>query len=44
VAEKVVSHIVNFPTHSRIPLNILKKELDKNWMWLKKHIVRDLNF
>lgn len=44
VAEKVVSHIVNFPTHSRIPINILKKELDKNWIWLKKHIVRDLNF
>ena len=41
IAEQVAHQIVNFPTHSRIPLNILKKELDKNWVWLENHIVRD---
>jgi len=43
VAEKVAKHIVNFPTHSQIPINILEKELDKNWNWLQKHIVNDFN-
>ena len=43
VAEKVTKHIVNFPTHSQIPINILEKELDKNWNWLKKHILYDFN-
>lgn len=43
VAEKVADHIVNFPTHSQIPINILEKELDKNWNWLQKHIVNDFN-
>lgn len=43
VAEKVANHIVNFPTHSQIPINILEKELDKNWNWLQKHIVNDFN-
>jgi perosamine synthetase len=43
VAEKVAKHIVNFPTHSQISINILKKELDKNWNWLQKHIVNDFN-
>jgi len=41
VAEQVSRQIVNFPTHPRIPLKILKKELDKNWIWLENHIVRD---
>ena len=43
VAEKVAKHIVNFPTHSQISINILEKELDKNWNWLQKHIVNDFN-
>jgi len=41
VAEKVARHIVNFPTHSRIPIRMLKKELDENWVWLENHIERD---
>jgi len=31
VAEYVVQHIVNFPTHLRIPLEMIQKELDRNW-------------
>lgn len=41
VAEKVAKHIVNFPTHPGIPISILKKELNKNWDWLKKNIILD---
>jgi dTDP-4-amino-4,6-dideoxygalactose transaminase len=31
VAEYVVQHIVNLPTHLRIPLEVIQKEVDRNW-------------
>ncbi len=36
VAEHVAQHIVNFPTHNRIPLNIIKREIEKNLDWIKR--------
>lgn len=41
VAEYVTRHIVNFPTHQRIPMGILAKEVEKNWEWLESQIVRE---
>jgi dTDP-4-amino-4,6-dideoxygalactose transaminase len=41
VAEYVTRHIVNFPTHARIPIEILTKEVDENWQWLESQITRE---
>lgn len=41
IAEYVTQHIVNFPTHSRIPIKLLAKELNNNWSWLERQIVRE---
>lgn len=38
VAESVTNHIVNIPTHLRIPLEIIQEEFDRNWNWLKQEI------
>lgn len=38
VAEYVAQHIVNFPTHMRIPLEIIQSEVERNWSWLKDEI------
>ena len=38
-AEKAAKHIVNFPTHERIKLPILKKELIKNLSWIKNQML-----
>lgn len=41
VAEYVTRHIVNFPTHSRIPMKMLAREVNRNWRWLESQIVRE---
>jgi len=38
-AEFVSRHIVNLPTHSKIPLQKIKKEVNRNWSWLKSEII-----
>jgi perosamine synthetase len=40
VAEYVAEHIVNFPTHPRISVEILRREVELNWGWLEKQLVR----
>ena len=40
VAEYAARHIVNFPTHLRIPLEMIAKEVVRNWEWLEHEIVR----
>jgi len=42
VAEHVSKHIVNLPTHLKIPQNIIDEIINKNWYWLKNNI--DYNF
>jgi perosamine synthetase len=39
VAEQVCRHIVNFPTHARIPLRILQEEFMKHARWVAGQIV-----
>lgn len=39
VAEYVAQHIVNFPTHMRIPLDIVQQELEANWENIKSEVV-----
>jgi len=39
IAEYVVNHIVNFPTHPRVSLQILSNEVDKNLEWLSDQVV-----
>ena len=47
IAEYVADHIVNFPTHSRISIKILKKEVEKNLKWVGDQMVhfdiKDIN-
>ena len=38
-AEYAASHIINFPTHSRIDINHLKKQIEKNLKLIKKNRV-----
>ncbi|NOY72909.1 MAG: hypothetical protein GXP14_11130 [Gammaproteobacteria bacterium] len=38
-AEWVVKHIVNFPTHPRIPLAVIQEEVGENLDWLKSQII-----
>lgn len=40
IAEYVSAHIVNFPTHLRIPISIVAKEIHRNWRSLSMEIVR----
>jgi dTDP-4-amino-4,6-dideoxygalactose transaminase len=42
VAEHVSKHIVNLPTHLKIPQNMIDEIINKNWYWLKNNI--DYNF
>lgn len=44
VAEFVVQHIVNFPTHARVPLEIIQKEIENNWSWLHHDIQYQTRF
>ncbi len=39
VAEYIVKHIVNFPTHLRIPLKTIQKEMDRNWSLIDHEIL-----
>ncbi len=39
VAQKVSRHIANFPTHQRLPLEVLRREYERNDDWLKSQIV-----
>lgn len=41
VAEHVVQHIVNFPTHTHIPLEIIQKDVERNLSHIKKNIQYD---
>lgn len=43
VADHVVQHIVNFPTHLRIPLEIIQKEVDRNWGRVRYEILYGTN-
>lgn len=38
VAEYAAQHIVNFPTHLRIPFELIQDEVERNWSWLKGEI------
>ena len=38
VAEYVVQHIVNFPTHLRIPVEFIRCEVNRHWKWLSDEI------
>lgn len=40
VAEYVAEHVVNFPTHMRIPLSVIRDEADKNSDWLTSNLLR----
>ncbi len=40
-AEFVSRHIVNFPTHQRIPISVIKKEIGPNINWIKRQIIKD---
>lgn len=39
VAEYVAQHIVNFPTHLRIPLEVIRSEVTSNWGKVESEIV-----
>ncbi len=39
VAEYVVEHIVNFPTHLRVPPKMIKRELERNWGQVSREIL-----
>jgi perosamine synthetase len=41
VAEQVSRHIVNFPTHPRIPLAIIQHEVERNLHWMRESVRRD---
>lgn len=40
IAEKITKHIVNFPTHSKVSLQLLTKEFNEKLKWLKNEIIR----
>jgi perosamine synthetase len=39
-AEFVAKHIVNFPTHQRLPLHVIEKEVGARLAWIKKQLLR----
>lgn len=39
VAERAAKHIVNFPTHPRIPIEIIKEEVTRNRHWMTEQIL-----
>lgn len=41
IAENAARHIVNFPTHPRIPVTALARVVDDNWHWMEREIVRE---
>ena len=42
VAERAAKHIVNFPTHSRIPIKIIQDEVHRNQKWIKSQIFESI--
>ncbi len=40
-AEFVARHIVNFPTHQRIPISVIKREIGPNITWIRRQIIKD---
>ncbi|MFG1691084.1 DegT/DnrJ/EryC1/StrS family aminotransferase [Gemmatimonadota bacterium] len=42
VAEVAASHIVNFPTHPRIPLPLLEMEVERNREWVRDQLLTDV--
>ncbi len=38
IAEYVSKHIVNLPTHLKIPPELIEETINKNWYWLKNDI------
>ena len=40
-AEFVAEHIVNFPTHQRLPLSVIKKEVGLKLNWIKSQIIKE---
>lgn len=38
VAEFAADHVVNFPTHCRIPLEFIQGDMVRNWAWLEGEI------
>ncbi|MBI5630404.1 MAG: aminotransferase class I/II-fold pyridoxal phosphate-dependent enzyme [Elusimicrobia bacterium] len=42
IAELAARHIVNFPTHPRVPLGAIQEEVERNWEWLGNEIRADL--
>jgi dTDP-4-amino-4,6-dideoxygalactose transaminase len=41
VAEHAAQHIVNFPTHPRIPLEAIRAEVERNWDRVREHVLYD---
>jgi perosamine synthetase len=41
LGEHVAQHIVNIPTHLRIPPEIIEEEVNRNWSWLEQDIDYD---
>jgi dTDP-4-amino-4,6-dideoxygalactose transaminase len=39
MAEYVVRHIVNFPTHERIPFETIQREVDRNWSGISRELM-----
>lgn len=39
-AEFAAAHVVNFPTHQRIPAKLLERELLKKKLWLKAQLIK----
>ena len=42
IAEFVAQHIVNLPTHPRIPIEIIQKEFERNWSQIDSEILYDI--
>ena len=41
VAEFVTHHIVNLPTHPRIPLAVMQESVISAWKWLETQVIRE---
>lgn len=42
VAEFAARHIVNLPTHSRVPVGVICRELDRHAAWLRDELIRQV--
>lgn len=39
VAEHVVRHVVNFPTHNKVSQDMIRKVVNRNWIWIGPDIL-----